>query len=219
MCKRDRRALKTLLVVFILLFIVHFSIPVTAYRVRDSVVAVHIEIDRRLAWRGSGVVIDDGIILTAKHIVENAEKAYIITDDGKKLHATRFIEADNTDLGLIIFDANDMPPKSRLSVFKPFVGQTVFGIGSRYGLSNSFFQGFVGAKNRLSWMFGSKFLIQLDIAGNPGDSGAGVFNRFGNVVGIIVGGRPQGITYIVPAKICRLFLNQYYADRAMENAK
>jgi len=219
MCKRDRWAVKVALLAILVFLIVWFSVPFTASRVRDSVVTVHVWQDGFPAWMGSGVIVDDGIILTAKHIVEGADEIWITTDDGTKLTSTEFYEADDTDLGLIIFDCNDMPNSAALSIIPPFVGQSVFGIGSRYKLNNSFFQGFVGAKKRLSWVFGSKWLIQLDIAGNPGDSGAGVFNRFGNVVGIIVGGRPQGITYIVPAKICRLFLNQYYADRAMENAK
>jgi len=221
MCKCNKKAVKAVLLAIFLFLIVWFSIPFTVYRVRDSVVMVHIEIDGLPAWMGSGVVIDDGIILTARHIVKDAEEAYITTDDGTKIHATRFIEADDTDLGLIIFDCNDMPPKSRLSFFKPFVGQNVFGTGSRFGLHNSFFQGFVGSAKRFIPFFGGKGLIQLDIAGNPGDSGCPVFNRWGNVVGILVGGRryADGVTYIVPSKIAKLFLNQYYADEAMRKAK
>jgi len=219
MSKRNKRATKVALLAIVLFLAVWLSIPFTALRVRDSVVTVHVWQAGFPAWMGSGVIVDDGVILTARHIVKGADEIWITLDDGAQLTSTEFYEADDTDLGLIIFDCNDMPPTSRLSFFKPFVGQKVFGIGSRYGLSNSFFQGVVGAKKRLSWIFGSKLLIQLDIAGNPGDSGAPTFNRFGNVVGIVVGGRPQGITFIVPAKVCRLFLRTYYADRDFKEAK
>jgi len=68
-------------------------------------------------------------------------------------------------------------------------------------------------------VFGSKQVIQLDIAGNPGDSGCGIFNRWGNVVGILVGGGGNGITFIVPAKVARLFLNQFYANKAMKECE
>jgi len=149
--------------------------------VRDSVVMVHIEIGGYPAWRSSGVVIDDGVILTARHVVENAEDAYITTDDGTKIHATRFIEADDTDLGLIIFDCNDCISPTKLSWFPTFVSQKVFGIGSRFGLKNSFFVGAVGKKRVNAFLFGNKRLVQLDIAGNPGDSGCGIFNRWGNL--------------------------------------
>lgn len=170
----------------------------------------------------SGVVISDGIILTAKHIINNADKIIITTADGVELVSKEFVEADDTDLGLIIYDPNNIFPKSRLSLFEPLVGQTVFGIGSRFGLFNSFFQGFVGAKGRLHSLFGSKRLTHLDIAGNPGDSGCPIYNRWGNIIGIVVGTpnrNGDGVTYIIPAKICRLFIDQYKADKAMKEAK
>lgn len=221
MCKRSKGAVWVALIAILLFLMVHFSIPMTALRVRDSVVTVHVLQGGFPAWMGSGVIVDDGVILTARHVVEDADEIWITTDDGVQLTSTEFYEADDTDLGLIIFDCNDMPPQSRLSLFKPFVGQNVFGIGSRFGLNNSFFQGFVGSAKRWIPLFGGKGLIQLDIAGNPGDSGCPIYNRWGNVVGILVGGRryADGVTYIVSAKIARLFLAQYEADKDMREAK
>ncbi len=221
MCKRDRRALKALLVIVLLFFMLWFSTPMTAMRVRNSVVTVHVWQNNRPVWMGSGVIVDNGIVLTARHIVDGADKIRITTDEGVEIISTDFVEADDTDLGLIIFDSNDILPQSGISVFRPFVGQSVFGIGSRYGLNNSFFQGFVGTILREVPFFGSKLMTQLDIAGNPGDSGCPIYNRWGNVVGILVGGKSyaDGVTFIVPAKICRLFVNQYKADRAFREAK
>lgn len=220
MCKRNERAVKAALLAVLVFLIVWLSIPITAYRARDSVVTVYIWSYGFPRGQASGVVIDDGVILTARHVVEDATFIEIITDEGTRLESTEFYEADDTDLGLIVFDCNDMPSKSRLSFCGPFVGQTVFGIGSRYGLSNSFFQGFIGSAKRFIPFFGGKGMIQLDIAGNPGDSGCPIYNRFGGIVGILVGGRvyADGITYIVPSKICRLFLDQYQADKAMREA-
>ena len=221
MLKRDRRALKSLLVIVLLFFMFWFSIPMTASRVKDSVVTVHVWQNGRRAWMGSGVIVDNGIVLTARHIVDGADKIRITTDEGVEIISTDFVEADDTDLGLIIFDSNDILPQSSISIFRPFVGQDVFGIGSRYGLNNSFFQGFVGTVLREVPFFGSKAMTQLDIAGNPGDSGCPIYNRWGNIVGVLVGGRSyaDGVSYIVPAKICRLFLNQYKANTAMLEAK
>jgi len=219
MCKRNGRAVKVALLAISLFLMVWFSIPFAALRVRDSVVTVHIWSDGFLRGQASGVIVDNGIILTARHVVNDANEIQITTDNGKRFMSTEFYEAANTDLGLIIFDADGELSKSRLSFCEAFVGQTVFGIGSRYGLNNSFFQGVIGKLSRSIPTFGSKQVIQLDIAGNPGDSGCGIFNRWGNVVGILVGGGGNGITFIVPAKVARLFLNQFYANKAMKECE
>ena len=121
MCKRDRRAIKALLVIVLLFFMVWFSIPMTATRVYNSVVMVHIYqrdyMSGNYSQRGmaSGVVIDDGIILTAKHVIDDADKIIITTADGIELVSKEFVEADDIDLGLIIFYDNDMHPSSRIS--------------------------------------------------------------------------------------------------------
>jgi len=188
MCKHNKRAIKFGLLAVFLFLTVWLSIPFTALRVRDSAVTVHIWSGDWYVGQASGVIIDDRIILTARHIVQNATKIDITFNSGTQTVSTEFYEAEDTDLGLIIFDANEIPSKARLSFYEPFVGQAVFGVGSRYGLNSSFFKGVVGAKKRLVQIFGNKELIQLDIMGNPGDSGCGIFNRFGNVVGILVGG-------------------------------
>ena len=219
MCKRNKRAVKVALLAMLLFLMIWFSIPMTALRVRDSVVMVRVESGGFPRGQASGVIIGQGIILTAGHVVRDANSIDISTEDGRRLVSTKFIKAENTDLGLIIFDCNDVLPQSRLSFCETFIGQTVFGIGSKYGLFNSFFKGFVGDKHVLSPCFGSKGLILLDATGNPGDSGCPVFNRWGNIVGIVVGGRLQGVTLIVPAKICRLFVKQYKANKAMKECK
>ncbi len=222
MCKRDRRAIKALLVIVLLFFMVWFSIPMTATRVTGSVVMVRIYSNNYQKGSASGVVVGDGIILTAKHVIDDADKVIIQTDQNIRITSINLIEADDTDLGLIIIDPNNIIPKSRLSFCETFIGQRVFGIGSRFGLFNSFFDGVVGAKGRLSSFFGGKKLLQLDMAGNPGDSGCPIYNRWGHIVGIIIGTPNRygdGVSYAVPARICRLFLKQYEADKNMKEAK
>lgn len=219
MCKRNKRAVKGALLAILVFLMIWFSIPMTALRVKDSVVMVYVEVNDSPRGQASGVFVDDGVILTAGHVVMDANSINIFTEDGRRLVSTEFIKAEGTDLGLIIYDSNDIFPQSRLSFCETFIGQTVFGIGSKYGLFNSFFKGFVGDKHVLSPYFGSKGLILLDAMGNPGDSGCPIFNRWGNIVGIVVGGRLQGVTLIVPAKICRLFVKQYKANKAFQECK
>lgn len=220
MCKRNKRAVRFALIAILLFLIVHFSIPMTAHRVRDSVVMVRV---CNKEWppikHGSGVVVGKGVLLTAGHLIKDANSVNIFLDDKTEIKAFEFYKTDLTDLGLIVFDCNDMPPKSRLSFCESFIGQTVFGISSRYKLQNSFFKGVISAKYRTISLFGKKEILQLDIGTNSGDSGGPIFNRWGLVVGIIVGKQSDNIGYVIPAKIAKLFLAQYRADEAMRKAK
>jgi len=167
MCKRNRCVVKVGLLAVFLFLMVWFSIPFTTQRVRDSVAKVEV-----VRWHSqgmaSGVVVGDGIILTARHVVKDAVFIKIIMDNGQVFKSTEFYEADNTDLGLIIFDANEMPDSLSLSGFPIFVGQKVFGIGSGLGFNNRLFEGVVSSLSRSIPLFGNKGLTQLDIAGNPG---------------------------------------------------
>lgn len=62
---------------------------------------VHIMCPR---WQGSGFVVAENLIATARHCVEGVENFIITTDDGHKLKATKAISSERHDIAFIYID-------------------------------------------------------------------------------------------------------------------
>jgi serine protease Do len=186
----------------------YYRLPRVINRVRSSVVYVKVQGEYGQRWTGSGVVLDNGLVLTARHVIADANMVSVTFDDGSKVKSSEFFvskDIDNADLGLIIIDGVDdhahLPFGSGTDI-----GDRVFIIGSPFGDKNSAAVGIFSAYDRI---IQSERLHQLDINGAPGNSGCPVFNRFGNVIGILVRGNPYGMVYIVPLEICKATVGVY----------
>jgi len=55
-------------------------------------------------WQGSGFVVSERLVVTARHVVEGIEDFVITTDDGHVLSATRAISSKKHDLAFIYID-------------------------------------------------------------------------------------------------------------------
>lgn len=163
-------------------------------------------------WSGSGIIVGPHTVLTAKHVVRDANELCIETVDGKIYEAINWVKDDDNDCGLIFFD-----PREEFTNITEFadsnelqVGDVVFTMGSPYGrkLFNTVTFGIISGLDRSVPYFGTCGLITSDAAGNPGNSGGPVFNMQGKIVGIIVGTLygSEGLNIIIPSNICkRLF--------------
>jgi len=202
------------LLVFLLLAVFgyaywYYRLPNVIERVRSSVVRVQVQrkFGRRIS--GSGVVLDDGLILTARHVIADANMVSIIFDDGSKIKSFKFFisrDIGNVDLGLIIIE--DVDDHAHLVDFDVgmYIGNSVFMVGSPLGMQNSVAVGHFSAYNKI--LQGER-LHQLDINGAPGNSGCPVFNYYGNVVGILVRGNNYGMAFMVPLETCKAVINIY----------
>lgn len=186
--------------------------------------AVHIQYDsgsvdewgRKKTWQGSGVVVsEDGLILTARHVVKEPGEFTVTLADGRKFVTERACVSKNYDVGYLkITDANDLSVAKFGDSDKIKVGGRLLGIGSPWGKQhfNSVTLGILSVVNKsyLEPGWGWKVLFQTDLAANPGNSGGPVFNIDGEVVGIVVGlygpGNYAGITYCIPSNICESFV-------------
>ncbi len=133
----------------------------------------------------SGVVWSDGRhIVTAHHVVAKARSLRVETQDGRILAArlTGFDAA--TDLALIAVDS-DLPP-ARLAAEPPGPGEKVCAAGNAFGLGVSLTCGIVSAVGRSGVGFNTiEDFVQTDAAVNPGQSGGALFNRDGELVGVL----------------------------------
>lgn len=179
----------------------------TVDRVRGSV--VHIE--KVGEWQGSGFVLtSDGIICTAKHVVENGGTFVVTFDDGTKLTTTVALQDNEHDVGFLKVKPDKPLKPLALAPFNLRAGDPVFIMGSPLGFFNfnSVTLGVVSARQRdldevansgLGW----HVMFQSDSAAYPGNSGGPVFNMNGEVIGILVAGVDASLNYSVPVDVFR----------------
>ncbi len=148
---------------------------------------------------GSGVVFtDDGYILTNAHVVDGAEKLVVVVNDYDEAGVTYEYEAT-----VVGSDASTDIAVVKISRDEPFVaatigdsdslkvGQDVCAIGNPGVTGDVMFEhtmtkGIISGLNRVSLSEGySLSLIQTDTAINSGNSGGGLFDMYGNVVGVV----------------------------------
>jgi putative serine protease PepD len=141
---------------------------------------------------GTGIVLNEkGLILTNDHVVKSATSITIDASGSSKTtrSATLVGEEANEDLALIRVDPSGLglKPLTLANSSSVQVGDTVYAIGTPYGLEETFTKGIVSALARdISAPDGSKITgaIQTDAALNPGNSGGPLLDEQGEVIGV-----------------------------------
>ncbi|MEM9843756.1 MAG: trypsin-like peptidase domain-containing protein, partial [Pseudomonadota bacterium] len=136
-----------------------------------------------LAPEGSGVVIAPGVIATAWHVVEPAERIDVRLPDGRILPAELIAADAATDIAILSVNAG--LPAVTLAV-DPTLGEPVCAVGNAFGLGVSISCGVVSATGISNAGFNPvEDFVQTDAAINPGMSGGGLFDRDGHLVGMV----------------------------------
>lgn len=141
---------------------------------------------------GSGVVVNqDGDILTALHVVVNAEEIEIVFADGT--HATAELINADPENDIAVLHPSRPPevivPAVLGSAGAMRVGDEAYAVGNPLGLAGSMSAGVISGFDRSFTVNQTnqrlEGLIQFDAAVNPGNSGGPLLNRAGQVVGIV----------------------------------
>ena len=141
---------------------------------------------------GSGVIFTtDGYIITNHHVVQGCAKVSVIVSDS-------YSDSEEIEAVLVGSDSATDLAVLKISRDKPFVaaalgnsdslsvGQEVCAIGNPAGLNKTITNGIISGLNRYSSEGGYELSsIQTNAAINPGNSGGGLFDMYGNVVGIV----------------------------------
>lgn len=140
---------------------------------------------------GSGVIISsDGYILTCAHVVDGASTITVTIGD-KDYTATLVGEDTTSDIAVIKIDADGLTPATVGNSDSLKVGQSVMAVGNPLGeLGGTVTGGMISALNRSVTIQGSSSVntmspIQMDASVSPGNSGGGLFNMNGELVGIV----------------------------------
>ena len=183
----------------------------------DSVVAISATIVSKSVYgnqergsSGSGFILtSDGYVVTNHHVIADATKVSVITNDGTEYAATVVGSDSTNDLAVLKVEAQDLPEVILGSSDNLIIGDMVVAIGNPLGTLNATMTvGYVSGKNREIATDNTIIdMIQTDAAINPGNSGGPLFNAKGEVVGITTakysgttnsGASIEGIGFAIP---------------------
>lgn len=157
---------------------------------------------------GSGVIISkDGYIVTNNHVVEGAKNVSVVVRSGETYTADIIGTDVNSDLALLKIDASNLQYASFLDSSELVLGKEVIAIGNAIGKGISSTNGIISALDReITLNNHSMSLIVTNAAVNSGNSGGGLFDLNGNIVGIVnaktmysSSSTVEGMGYAIPA--------------------
>ncbi len=155
---------------------------------------------------GSGIIISqDGYILTCAHVVSGATSVKVQLNGSDDSYDATVVGADSTsDIAVLKIEATGLTPAVIGDSDKLAVGETTVAVGNPLGtLSNTVTQGIVSALNRQVTVEDNDMtLIQTDTSISPGNSGGGLFNANGELIGVVNAkssySEAEGIGFAIP---------------------
>ncbi len=171
---------------------------------------------------GSGFFIDTaGHIVTNNHVVENARAVTIVLENGREIDAEVVGTDPKTDLAVLKVNARELPKPLKWGdsdAARP--GDSIFAVGSPFGLGNTVTAGIVSARGRA---IGGQYddFIQVDAPINRGNSGGPLFDAKGEVIGVnsaifSPSGGNVGIGFSIPADLAQSIVDQIIKTGTVE---
>lgn len=138
---------------------------------------------------GSGVIISsDGYIVTNHHVISGADTVTVRLKSGDSYEALVVGTDEASDIAVLWIDSPQPLPAATLGCSDDLiVGEYVFAIGNPLGsLGGTLTDGIISATARQINIGGSPMtLLQTNAAVNPGNSGGGLFNMAGQLIGVV----------------------------------
>jgi len=146
--------------------------------------------------QGSGVVYDDGLLLTNHHVIDGATEVRIRTASGRVVDVEVLGSDPRNDIAVLTAPRSRLPVAAIGSSAALEVGQLTVAIGSPFQLQQTVTAGIVSSVNRPvpNAAGGITAMIQTDAPINPGNSGGALANRDGDLVGINAAIRTDGVS-------------------------
>jgi S1-C subfamily serine protease len=180
---------------------------------------------------GSGFIVDEeGTVVTAAHVVDEASSVKVILQDGTVRSAEVLGVDDATDIAVIRFDPEgiELQPLELGDSASLKVGASVAAIGAPFEYAWSFSTGIVSGLDRTIQApngFTVSHAIQTDAAVNPGNSGGPLLDAEGDVIGVVdqiatdgSADQSSGVGFAVPSNLVAAELQQLEAGETVEHA-
>jgi serine protease Do len=167
---------------------------------------------------GSGVLINNNVILTASHVVANADKIMVQFYDGEAIPATTTRISRMADVAVITLRKPPADPYFAQigNSDESRIGENIFVVGAPMGLPYSLSTGIISGRyseRNLSNDGKSLEFFQTDASINTGNSGGPMFNYRGEVIGIVSSiltrsGGFEGIGFAATSNVARALLTE-----------
>lgn len=178
---------------------------------------------------GSGILVKEDMVLTAAHVVGNAEEIMVQFFDGEAIPGKTVRLNRLVDVAIV--QLAKAPADPQLATLgnsdEARTGEGVFIIGAPMGLPYSLSTGVISGRNAQSDMVTEGFpveFLQTDASINTGNSGGPMFNHRGEVIGVVSSilsrsGGFEGIGFAASANIAKAVLSskgsKYFGIDAM----
>ena len=171
---------------------------------------------------GTGFMIDGkGYLVTNAHVVRDATSLIVQNTKAQQFRArTVYINSDN-DIAIIKIEDADFKPLTSLPYAirknSAELGEPLFTLGfPREEIVYN--EGYMSAKTGYK---GDTMTCQIGVSANPGNSGGPVFNKNGEIIGIINARLPQaeGVVYAITPKNILNSVEELKKDTAFQNVK
>ena len=165
---------------------------------------------RVLSGAGSGVIIsEDGYIITNHHVINGASTITVRLHDKSEYSATVVGSDETSDIAVLKIDATGLSAAVMGDSDTLAVGEEVVAIGNPLGsLGGTVTNGIISALERDITVEGQNMrLLQTNAAISPGNSGGGLFNAQGELIGVVnaksVEDGSEGIGFAIPINTAR----------------
>ena len=164
---------------------------------------------------GSGVIVtSDGYIATNHHVITGATKVEVTLHNGQ-VYQARIIGSDpSNDIAVIKIDEKDLETVVIGDSSTVEVGDLAVAIGNPLGqLGGTATSGIISALDRTLSVEGTTLtLIQTDAAINGGNSGGGLFNAKGELIGVVESKAEavgvEGLAFALPINTVSPIINE-----------
>jgi len=165
---------------------------------------------------GSGVLIREDMVLTASHVVANAEAIMVQFFNGESIAAETYRVSRMADVAVIRL--KKIPGNPKVAVIgnsdETRIGEEVFIVGAPMGLPYSLSRGVISGRhseNKLTSDGNMLEFFQTDAAINTGNSGGPMYNYRGEVIGIVSSilsrsGGFEGIGFAATSEVAKSLL-------------
>lgn len=174
---------------------------------------------------GSGIIIsEDGYIMTNNHVISGADKitVYVMPEDedGEETtyEATLVGSSESNDIAVLKIDADNLTPVTFGDSDQLEVGELAVAVGNPMGtVHGSVTAGIISAVEHELTIDGVTInAIQTDASINPGNSGGGLFDSYGNLIGVVYAKSSsvsiEGIGYAIPVNDIKDIVEQMVND-------